>query len=281
MRIVIDTNEAAALARSTAQGALNRKRITVVLPPLVWAEILLSPYHKQRLSALAEYDLMFGIDLHEVYEHLSCLSEEQITSFDPVISPNSVRHEKLLLSLLQSPDELIDQARRLKNKAAAGMANTAAHIQAFNKIYKDAQSRGQLTTAQKFVTIDDAMQTIGKWLETQLVSDVTSDGGRPMRTASAESLYRAVLSNMYLDRFMRLLVCQHVGYGHAWHDETLNIDPSANRNDYTDMTIGLYAGDGDIIVTRDTILRNAIRHIDPQGQVTVKTWEECTEIVGQ
>lgn len=50
-------------ARTTAQGALNRKRITVVLPPLVWAEILLSPYHKQRFSALAEYDLMFGIDL--------------------------------------------------------------------------------------------------------------------------------------------------------------------------------------------------------------------------
>lgn len=281
MRVVIDTNEVASFVRTSGLSALQTQQISVVLPPLVWAEIVLSPYYDQRLSALAEYNLMFGMDLHEVHARLSCLSEEQIASFDPVISPNSVRHEKLMLSLLQSPDELIAQARRLKNDAAGGSAHTVARIRGFNKSYKDAKSRGQLTTAQKFVTIDDAMQAFGKGLETQLVNDVTSDGTRPMRAASAESLYHAVMSNMYLSRFMRLLVCVHVGYGHAWQNENLNIDPSATRNDHTDMTIGLYAGDGDIIVTRDKKLRNAIRHIDPQGKLTVKTWEECADSLGQ
>lgn len=280
MRVVIDTNEVASVVRTSGLSALQTQQITVVLPPLVWAEIVLSPYHKQRLSALAEYNLMFGMDLHEVHAHLSCLSEEQIASFDPVISPNSVCHGRLMLSMLQSPDELIDQARRLKNDAAEGMAHMATHIQHLNKNYKDAKSRGQLPAAQKFDTIDDAMEAIGKGLETKLLHDVTSDGGRSMRASSAESLYQAVMSNMYLGRFMRLLVCVHVGYGHLWMDEKLNIDPSANRNDYTDMTIGLYAGHGDTIVTRDTKLGNAIRHIDPQGKTTVKTWEECAASLG-
>lgn len=280
MRIVIDANEAATLARSTEQIAFDWKRITVVLPPLVWAEIQLSPYYAKRLSALAKCNLMFGMDLHEVHAQLSCLNEEQIASFEPVISPKSNRHEKLILRMLQSHSEMIDQARRLKNDAASGSANIIAKIRGLNKSYKDAKSRGQNTTAQKFVTIDDAMLAMHQGLETQLLNDVTSNGTRPMRAISAQSLYKAVMSNMYLGFFMRLVVCINVGYGHAWMDEKLNIDPSVNRNDHTDMTIGLFAGDGDIIVTRDTKLRNAIRHIDPEQRVTLKTWEECVKSQG-
>ena len=246
---------------------------------MVWAEILLGPSPKQRLDLLAKYDLVFGMFLPDIYANLSCLNEEEIQEFQPVIDSKSDLYGKYMQRMLQSPDNLMDQARSQKQLASIGSAKLITKIRGFSKSYKDAKSRGQHIKIQKFATIDEVMPVMAKVFETQLLSDVTNYGKRLMRATSADSLYQAVMSNMYLARFLRLLACMHVGYGHNWQDEALNIDPSENRNDRTDMVLGLYAGDGDIIVTQDRKLRNALRCIDPLGQVNIKTWDECENLI--
>jgi hypothetical protein len=59
-------------------------------------------------------------------------------------------------------------------------------------------------------------------------------------------------------------------YSPAREDQAWNFDPSPTRDDWTDVTLPLYAADGDLLVSEDTKLRTALSIIDPSGKVTAK-----------
>ena len=65
-----------------------------------------------------------------------------------------------------------------------------------------------------------------------------------------------------------------ISYSRAWADQAHNFDPSSTRDDWTDITLPLYAADGNIILTADNKLRTAIRMIEPSGAVLVKGVQE-------
>ena len=57
-------------------------------------------------------------------------------------------------------------------------------------------------------------------------------------------------------------------WNRLWTEERLNFDPSATRDDFVDITLPFYACDGDIILTEDGKLRDAVGEIEPTGKVT-------------
>ncbi|PYX67042.1 MAG: hypothetical protein DMG74_01700 [Acidobacteria bacterium] len=65
-----------------------------------------------------------------------------------------------------------------------------------------------------------------------------------------------------------------ISYSRAWVDQAHNFDPASNCDDWTDITLLRYAGDGDIILTADKKLQTAIGMVEPSGTVQVKTTEE-------
>ncbi|MCA9120559.1 MAG: hypothetical protein H6822_13980 [Planctomycetaceae bacterium] len=278
MRLVLDTNQVSKLVHAPSVGG----RPNVVIPPLVWAEILLAPacHHKERIRAIVECNVVFGMDVPDVYQRLCGLTEEEIRQFDPVFATDSDEHHRLVASFSAPRDALLARARELKQGAAEGakhLSDRLAHYRREDHIAKS--KREERNYERKFTDIDDADERFVSGdsapFRTRFVQDVTDGGSRSIRASSKQSFYNAVLQNSQFRRFLQLIITFDLSYANHWADDCLNrLDPSENRNDFTDMTLPLYARDGDTVLTNDGFLRKAIRHVDPNGNVSLSTWDE-------
>ena len=82
-------------------------------------------------------------------------------------------------------------------------------------------------------------------------------------------LYGAVMDNPFLGRLFRTILAYIISFSQAWDhaNRQQNFGPEAVRDDWTDMTLSLYAGPGDLIVTADKKLRGAVEIVNPRGEV--------------
>jgi hypothetical protein len=103
-----------------------------------------------------------------------------------------------------------------------------------------------------------------------ILTSILNGRSRKMGCSSYESLLESVMRNQYLSRWFKMNFYYILSISRAWEDEKYNFDPSPNGNDLTDITLALYAADGDIITTEDKKLINAISMIEPDGKVTTK-----------
>lgn len=281
MRIVIDTNSVREIRQEKRLTERRKQQVTIILPPLVWAEVTKGTHYRQDLCALARYDVRFGMDLAHVIWRLSWLAENEITSLEPVFAPNTVQHATLEAVLMEAPDNLVLKADRLRDEAATDASDLATRLRLYRKQNRDSKSRGQVVRLEpKYSTIEQALERFASGPESvigrQIVGSARQRGNGRIWVPSTHSFFDAVMKNPCLRRYFSLVLCFDLGYAKTWSDESLNnIDPSENRNDFTDMSLALYARDGDVIVTRDKYLAKALRHIDPEGRVGVESWEDC------
>ncbi|MHC5055197.1 MAG: hypothetical protein ACYTKD_10835 [Planctomycetota bacterium] len=274
MRVVLDTNQAASVQRNASAGAGEVCRATIVLPPLVWAEILVQGgYAKSRLSAIAQHDLRFGLDYKECLEALGLLDEERVQAFYPIYRADCDFHRTLSDALHDPPKELLCQANQIKGEYADFIAPLCAKA---NAMLRKGRADRRTRAESKFSSMDEAMAVCGLHKAKALYAAVIRTCDRHQPVCGVDEFCEAVLANPCLNRFIRLQVCLAIGYCHQWRDGKLNMDVSPDRDDSTDMVITLYARDGDAIATADRKLRAALHHIDPAGSISVGTWDELT-----
>jgi trehalose/maltose hydrolase-like predicted phosphorylase len=98
---------------------------------------------------------------------------------------------------------------------------------------------------------------------------VSENGQRPVAVANPDELYAAVMQNPYLSRFFKTMLYYTISFSRAWDDthQEHNFDPEEKRDDWTDITVPLYASSGDLIVTADKKLRGAVAMIDFNSEV--------------
>ncbi len=82
------------------------------------------------------------------------------------------------------------------------------------------------------------------------------------------------MRNQHLRRFFSVFFYYSLAMFHLWENQTSNVDPSEDRDDWTDLSLPLYAKDGDIIVSEDRLLRKAIKTVEPDGRIVAKSWKE-------
>jgi hypothetical protein len=58
-----------------------------------------------------------------------------------------------------------------------------------------------------------------------------------------------------------------VSISKLWRDQRLNRDPASTRDDWADLALSHYVGDGDIIVSNDALVRQAFAAIDASIRV--------------
>lgn len=285
MRFVLDTNQAGRFLSQKRLSSDQRKATVIVIAPLVWAEIVVG--HRQRESrvrAIAEYDLEFGNDVREVYRVIASMDEDAIRDFRPFVPRNSAVHQQLLQSFEQPSQQMIQYAQEIRSDASADAMNLARALHGYRKEFRDRRSRGEnLDAVEPYNSINEVVaqhlhsrsRMMQQFVGESLRGEFTSSGG-----LSIDERAEVILRNPYMQRFLRSVLCFHIGYANCWMNSELNrIDPSSNRNDYTDMTLPLYAEDGDIMVTNDRYLRATVGAIDPEQRITVKTWDECVELL--
>ena len=273
-RVVLDANQASPIATSVREGSLSCKP-NIVLPPLVWAEILLSPYGKERLAAIGKLDVYFGLNISEIFPLiLPYLDADDIRGFPAIVPRESPEHQKKLDSLNVCSNEQLTEARNVKKDSHQLARKKIEQLRQKRRAFRDARSRKEeLTVLPKLTGIKEAMDLYANGPDSVVGQDIVSEI-QSRRVPSNESLFTAVMSNPQLLRFFRLRLCFDLGYAQMWSDPRLNVNLSENRNDIPDLTVALYARDGDAVATADKNLTRALRHIDVENSLRIDTWNE-------
>ncbi len=261
MRVVVDTNQASLLPSEQREG------LKVSLSPYVLAEILLRKNPEPTLRQLRPLDIRLGLEISDVLVQLARLSPRQIMGFEPFYVRGE-RHRQNYEGILHALDgprpPHLSLAQYIKKNHREYCGSLVERSQRFRQHLRDKGENPKLLSFEE--VFSEQSSTPDSFLGSVIVGSITRAGGRPAQAPAAE-LLEAVLANQYVGRFFRMQLAYHLSISRVWADQALNFDPFPN--DWTDIILLLYAGDGDVIVTADTKLSKLIALIEPEGRITV------------
>lgn len=288
MRLVIDTNQADRI-RLSYKSLPRQCRPTLVIPPLVWAELVLGGGNDKRRRALAKFDLRFGMDMAKIFDELAQKNEEQIRQFIPIRNDAREIHQRLLFNFEYPAPEHRRIAQQIRENAIQQRDTIGPYLQQIRKRNRDAialaNQRGEPGPEfAKWASIAEAEPILfmnseapfRSWFVREIATDY--DGNqRPIRCQSEQSLFDAVWDNLMFRRFLRVIAIVNFGYAQGvWGDPQLNMQFAPGRNDDTDFSLMLYACDGDVVLTQDRI-KHALKHADTADRISIQSWQEWME----
>jgi hypothetical protein len=97
-----------------------------------------------------------------------------------------------------------------------------------------------------------------------VMKTLTNGGKRPVIENPA-LVYRSVMKNPFLRHFYHAILYYIVSVTRVWRDARLH--RLHHRNDWTDLTMALYVGHRDVLVTEDELLEAVFKTIDPAVRV--------------
>ena len=280
MRIVPDTNQAGFIYPHTHGDEVS-------LAPYVLAELLLYSNPKPRLH-LASMPIRLGLEPAHVMEALSSMDEEGISTFEPFhgeMLPNYESYKELLGAMSKPAEKHLKWARKVKDNNLKFCFEQISRSQGFRKCVRDMVAQGKLASVPKFSSSQQLIDRVGctevSFLGELIVCSISSGGKREYKVEDPKLLFKAVMGNQYLRGFFIVLLCYLISFSRAWAHSLrkLNFDPSKRRDDWTDMTLPLYARRGDCIVTGDTKLKDILAVAFPEDEVIGKTAEEFYEVL--
>jgi hypothetical protein len=133
---------------------------------------------------------------------------------------------------------------------------------------------------QRLQNMGQAEQVLALGADSFLGSLVVSSVNHGERASSLaqESLFAAVMKNRYCGRYFRAVLAYLVGVSGGWNQRAfrgLGVDLTpgggGQSDDWTDLSLFLYARDGDVILSADGLVRALARIIDPEELVRVCT----------
>lgn len=262
MRLVIDTNQANRLPAS-----LPARFVGLTLSPFLLAEVLLRSRcpRIETLGLLSQHDISIGIQPAEMLDLVAPLEANAIAKLTPFPVPNS---------------ELDQLSRRLLNEAdyrpAAEWAKRvkASHLKlcaGFVALSTRARKEIKRQRIKRLANFPDGLEQLAQGRDSFLGSLVNTSvrhkGRRSVAVQDADALYAAVMTNPYLRRYFHSLLYYVVSISRLWRDQRLNRDPASTRDDWADLALSHYVGDGDMIVSNDGLVRQAFAAIDPSIRV--------------
>jgi len=244
----------------------------------VLAELIL---WKKETSLKHLYALRPKVGLHvgDVMSAIASSNEDEIRGLRPFPSPSTVNSElyEELVNALKGPSHLQCQWAadwKAKNRDFGGLMKESALD--FRKHIRDKTSAGIIQGTYKVASIEDAFDAFGKGAHSFVGSIVTatvSEGGkRQVAITAPDKLYDAVIANPFVGGLFKVILFYILSFSRMWdhNNRSHNFDPSTDRDDWTDMTIPLYAAPGDTILTQDTKLCDAIATVYGTENLIVK-----------
>lgn len=245
-----------------------------VLPPLIWAEAM--QYHPGNLYCLQDYDLRFGKDVAEVLALAAKATDAQLWSLDPLVRRRSAVHKRCLSDLSTCPSWRVEHAKKIKEGNRADMKKIECAAQEILRQDRDAlRCNEEPILSRHMDSLDDYMVELKPLLQKTPFRNPEDD------PAPARTYWELLMSgNFRITNFVRFLLAITYAKTGAWKDGKLDLrGSSGNRDDIPDMTLPLYAEQGDIIVTGDKTIARLFRLAEPPRRVRVMTWGECLKYI--
>ncbi len=198
-----------------------------------------------------------------VAEHLAKLSAAEFAGFEPFPQPGD-DHDQLYSTLLyeDGPTLSCDAANWARQTKDARLALT----ERFKSQSADARTVAKRNNVRKVNTFADALAAEGA-LQSFVFSFLSSEDKRTMVVSDKKTLFRSVMTNPYLRHFFHAWLFYTISLTRLWANQRLNRDPVTGRDDLADLTLGLYVGPDDAVLTEDRLLCDAFRMIDPSIQI--------------
>jgi hypothetical protein len=264
MRGVVDTNQAARLPLQYMFTGTNQVRKQITLPPLVLGELLLRATPQPTFDRLKGFDIQCGLDLGDTMRTISRLDEAEMLKFKPFVNlAFNKPYERLYSALDVVRPVHTDWARKMKEghlQFCGGMYDRAV-------VVREQLRRRSEAGIERFGTFGDAVRQLPSFREL-VVTSITNGGQRQSRIADAAVLYDSVMRNPFLRRLWNSILFFLVSWSRQWQEQRLNFDPAATRDDWVDMTLPLYAAEGDVILTADSKVKLILEMVEPTGAVT-------------
>lgn len=265
MRLVIDTNQASFLP----SGQEGSSRLS--LSPYVLSEILLRFNPVPTLQLLRTFETRLGLERLDVLLQLSDLSPQEIRAFEPfAVSGQQYRqnYEAMRKALDGPRPEHITWARYIKDSHLRYCGSLVETAKRFRKHLRDC-GKGDYKLSRFEDALSEHSSTPESFLGSVIVDSIT-DGGRRAAKGEPAQLLEGVLSNQYVGRFFRAQLAYYLSISRVWKNQDWNFDPSPTLDDMTDITLPLYAADGDVVVTQDRKLALLVSLIESEGRVRTR-----------
>ncbi|MGB7623264.1 MAG: hypothetical protein WBN92_13010 [Terriglobia bacterium] len=276
MRLIIDSNQISRFPNSNDLSKFAGKCDGITLAPYVLAEVIISEKHTQYLSRIRGFDVKLGLEPEYVGEIVAGLSKDQISTFEPFLERTHhfyVDYERAMRD--PSPDDIASAKRRKDRSLEICVALRDAA-----KEYRRLAQKDEGVRHLRFHNMEEALSSeFGRgndsFLSLHVSSFISAASTRPV--VESNELLNVVMCNQFLRRFFMTFFYYSLAMFHLWEEQRGNVDPREYRDDWTDLSLPLYAKDGDIIVSEDRLLRKAIKMVEPQGSISVKSWKEMQQ----
>jgi len=284
MRLIVDSNQTDPI-RFTHQKLEKRAYPTLVIPHLVWVELLEGPDAEKRRRALQKFPLLFGMEMGTILDELANRSEYKIRCFVPVYSERSPVHKRITNTFVHPTRDQARAAAEVRDDGRAYRQRILENLPLLHKYHRSrdmaAKARGEALEYTNWHTIRDGEHDLflkeGAPYRQWLIEEVGTDAnGKPRRIASktGNAMFDAAWDNPIFRRFLQLQALVNLGYAQkVWEDPGLNRLPRMKHDDLPDISLVLYARNGDTILTADNI-KERIRHVDEEKSVNLSTWDD-------
>ena len=269
MWLVIDTNQSRRIPATSNTDRLIGKAEGLSLPPYMMAELLprgQTP-RSETLAAFAAHRVRIGVEPSMAIEAAAQLSAEDLPAYCPFPAPG---------------DEIESDYRRLLNENTStvtpALARWAETVKQNHHTFMNGMEARGIDTRralkEKSVgTVEDFTEALkmtngpDSFIGSLIVATFGNGGQRRVAIDDPAELVWAVLANPYFRHLYHAILYYIVSVTKLWDDRTLHRDH--DKNDWTDLTMALYVGTGDALVTNDRLLRAVFAAIDPNVPVVL------------
>jgi hypothetical protein len=263
--IVVDTNQAIRM-KVLPEPSLGANIEGISLSPFVLGELLRSN-NRRPLENLAKYPVRIGMSPGEVMDLIARRRRSQIVTCRPFLNLPTMQVREYLLS----PSLQQDREREFVDTVKTHIDTTGKVLRsAAEKVRNAIRRRGGNPRDYKFDGMADARQRLANGrknvLESLLLQFVSDGGSRDIR-ANPRALYTGAMANPYLRHYLHTFLWYTVSILQSWSSQFAKWNRVIENNEWTDMTLPLYAAPGDIVLTDDGTVRKAVSAVSPNGDI--------------
>jgi hypothetical protein len=208
---------------------------------LILAEILLHSAggRARTFNALRRYTLRLGVQPGEVLDDIAPLSEDGIRQYRPfrTMETEFGRNVVRVLRNNQPTPGMLTWAQTAKdnNRNFMRWLNGAA-THARNRIRDEAI--GKVDT---FADVSVTARNLDSFVGSTVVSTTRNGGKRTLQVDDDATFLNAVMDNPYLSHYFLGILHYVTSISRLWRSQQMNVDPIERRDDWTDLTLLLYA----------------------------------------